>query len=130
MSLEDQRQMACPTTFFILRTVAVPTQGSLSSSSSEASLSCFTFAYPACWSVSIILRTARRRELIFNKSVELSKVNRESVLELVKMGAGARIHDYAVYAEMYYWLMNELSEKGRLPTDWRMKIKDKFPDIF
>jgi hypothetical protein len=75
-------------------------------------------------------RAARRKELLFLKSVELAKANREFVAMVAKdMGAGARIHDYVVYAEMYNWLLTELHDSGRLPTDWRKDIKTKFPDI-
>ena len=75
-------------------------------------------------------RKARRRELIFTQSMELAKLNRDFVLRVAQdLGAHARIHDYAVYAEMYYWLINELYEEGRLPEDWRREIKRKFPDV-
>jgi hypothetical protein len=75
-------------------------------------------------------RAARRKELLFLKSVQLAKANREFVATVAKdMGAGARIHDYVVYAEMYNWLLTELHDSGRLPTDWRKDIKTKFPDI-
>jgi hypothetical protein len=77
-----------------------------------------------------IERRARRRELLFVKSVELAKENREFVMRVAKeLGAGARIHDSAVYAEMYFWLLTELHDKGRLPTNWRQEIKTKFGDL-
>ena len=50
-------------------------------------------------------------------------------MELAKeMGGGMTIHDYAVYAEMYYWLLMELHDKGALPENWQTKIKAKFPE--
>jgi hypothetical protein len=77
-----------------------------------------------------IERRARRRELLFVKSVELAKENREFVMRVAKeLGTGARIHDYAVYAEMYFWLLTELHDKGRLPPNWREEMKTKFGDI-
>jgi hypothetical protein len=75
-------------------------------------------------------RRARRRELLFVKSVELARENREFIMKVAKdLGAGARIHDYAVYAEMYFWLLTELHDKGHLPANWRQEIKTKFRDI-
>jgi len=75
-------------------------------------------------------RNARRKEAIFMQSVELAKANRDFVHAVAKdMGAGARIHDYVVYAEMYYWLLTELHDKGRLPANWRTDIKTKFGEL-
>ena len=77
-----------------------------------------------------IERRARRRELLFIKSIELAKENREFLLRIAKeTGATASLHDYAVYAEMYFWLLTELHDKGRLPPNWRQEIKTKFPDV-
>jgi hypothetical protein len=74
-------------------------------------------------------RNARSRETIFTQSVELAKANRQFTMELAKeMGGGMTIHDYAVYAEMYYWLLMELHDKGALPENWQTKIKAKFPE--
>jgi hypothetical protein len=74
-------------------------------------------------------RNARRRETIFMQSVELAKANREFILGIAKEMGGGTIHDYAVYAEMYYWLLMELHDKGRLPENWRTDMKTKFPDF-
>ena len=77
-----------------------------------------------------IERRARRRELLFVKSVELAKENREFIMKVAKdLGTGARIHDYAVYAEMYFWLLSELHDKGHLPPNWRDEMKTRFGDI-
>jgi hypothetical protein len=75
-------------------------------------------------------RRARRKELIFVKAVELAKANRDYMLQLGKdMGGGVTIHDYAPYAEMYYWLLQELEDKGKLPKNWQQEIKEKFPSL-
>jgi hypothetical protein len=75
----------------------------------------------------LIERRARRRELIFTKSVELAKENREFIAKAAKeTGQEATVHDYVVYAEMYYWLLKELHDRGRLPENWRQQIKTKF----
>jgi hypothetical protein len=75
-------------------------------------------------------RRARRKELIFAKSMELAKANREFIAVVAeKTGQMATLHDYAVYAEMYYWLIAELHDNGRLPVNWRKEIAQKFPDI-
>jgi hypothetical protein len=74
-------------------------------------------------------RKARRRETIFMQSVELAKANRQFTMDLAKEMGGGMIHDYAVYAEMYYWLLMELHDKGRLPENWRMNMKTKFPRV-
>ena len=64
--------------------------------------------------------------MIFTKSVELAKANREFVLAVAKEMGGGTIYDYAVYAEMYYWLLTELHDKGKLPENWRTDVKTKF----
>jgi hypothetical protein len=74
-------------------------------------------------------RKARRRERIFMQSVELAKANRQFTMDLAKEMGGGMIHDYAVYAEGYYWLLMELHDKGRLPDNWRMNMKTKFPGV-
>ena len=71
-------------------------------------------------------RNTRRKEIIFTKSVELAKANREFVLAVAKEMGGGTIYDYAVYAEMYYWLLTELHDKGKLPENWRTDVKTKF----
>ena len=77
-----------------------------------------------------IERRARRRELIFLKSVELAKENRDFIMKAARdLNKDARIHDYVVYAEMYYWLLTELHNRGRLPENWRQEIKTKFGEI-
>ncbi len=63
------------------------------------------------------------------QSVELAKANRQFTMDLAKEMGGGMIHDYAVYAEMYYWLLMELHDKGRLPENWRMNMKTKFPRV-
>src|SRR5712692_1876129 len=74
-----------------------------------------------------IERQARQRELLFTKAVELAKVNREFIAMVAKeTRQAAQIYDYAVYAEMYYWLLTELYDRGRLPQNWRQEIKTKF----
>ena len=74
-----------------------------------------------------IERRARRRELIFTKSVELAKENREFIVKAAKeTRQEATVHDYVVYAEMYYWLLTELHDRGSLPKNWRQEIKTKF----
>jgi len=74
------------------------------------------------------MEKARSRETIFTQSVELAKANRQFTMELAKeMGGGMTIHDYAVYAEMYYWLLMELHDKGKLPENWHANMKKKFP---
>lgn len=74
-------------------------------------------------------RSARRKETIFMQSVELAKANRDFVHKMAKEMGGGTIHDYAVYAEQYYWLLTELHDKGRLPENWRTDIKTKFGEI-
>ena len=64
-----------------------------------------------------------------HQSVELAKVNRQFTLELAKEMGGGTVHDYAVYAEMYYWLLLELHDKGKLPENWRTNMKTKFPEF-
>jgi hypothetical protein len=77
-----------------------------------------------------IQRSAQRKELVFTKAIELAKANRDYMLQLGKdMGGGVTIHDYAPYAEMYYWLLTELEDKGRLPKNWRQAVKQRFPDL-
>jgi hypothetical protein len=77
-----------------------------------------------------IERKARRRELLFTKSVELAKANRDFIAMVAdKTGQTAQISDYAVYAEMYCWLLTELHDKGRLPENWRQEIQKKFGHI-
>ncbi|MFY9844122.1 MAG: hypothetical protein WA718_04915 [Terriglobales bacterium] len=49
-------------------------------------------------------------------------------MELAKEMGGGTIHDYAVYAEMYYWLLMELHDKGKLPENWHAIMKKKFPE--
>lgn len=74
-----------------------------------------------------IERKARRKELLFVKSVELAKENREFIAMVAKeTGQGACIHDYVVYAEMYCWLLTKLFDEGHLPQNWRGEIKTKF----
>lgn len=77
-----------------------------------------------------IERQARRRELLFTKSVDLAKANREYIAMVAdKTGQTATISDYVVYAEMYYWLLTELHDKGRLPENWRTETAKKFGEI-
>jgi hypothetical protein len=64
------------------------------------------------------------------KSVELAKANREFIAMAARnTGQPARIHDYVVYAEMYYWLLTKLHDKGSLPQNWRQEIKTKFGEL-
>ena len=54
-----------------------------------------------------------------------------SVVEFVAMvadktGQKASISDYVVYAEMYYFLLKELHDKGSLPVGWKEKTKEMF----
>jgi hypothetical protein len=74
-------------------------------------------------------RSTRRKEIIFTKSVELAKANRDFVHAVAKDMGGGTIHDYAVYAEMYYWLLTELHDRGRLPENWRTDIGTKFGEL-
>ena len=77
-----------------------------------------------------IERKARRKEMLFLRSLELAKANREFIaMAADKTGQTARISDYVVYAEMYYWLLTALNDNGRLPEDWRNQIKEKFGEI-
>jgi hypothetical protein len=70
-------------------------------------------------------RRSRRKELIFMKSLELAKANREFLAMVAdKTGQKARIADFVVYAEMYHWLLNELYDKGSLPAHWQEKTKE------
>ncbi|HLB89847.1 MAG TPA: hypothetical protein VJK29_19470 [Terriglobales bacterium] len=72
-------------------------------------------------------RSARRKDLIFRKALELAIANREFITQVAKdTGHGAQIHDYVVYAEMYHWLLTSLHETGSLPAGWRGEIKTKF----
>jgi hypothetical protein len=76
-------------------------------------------------------RRARRKELIFLKAVELAKSNREFIAMVAdKTGQGAKIADYVVYAEMYYWLLKELHDKGSLPANWQQKTGKMMGDFF
>ena len=77
-----------------------------------------------------IERKTRRQDALFLQSVELAKANREFIAMVAeKTGQTARIHDYVVYAEMYYWLLSELQHTGKLPKDWRSDIKEKFGEL-
>jgi hypothetical protein len=72
-------------------------------------------------------RRARRKELIFMNAVELAKANREFIAMVAdKTGQRASISDYVVYAEMYYFLLKELHDKGSLPAGWKEKTKEMF----
>jgi len=72
-------------------------------------------------------RNARRKDAVFQQSVELAKANRDFIRTVAKeTGQRAQIHDYVAYAEMYYWLLTELQHNGRLPQDWRKQTKEKF----
>jgi len=74
-------------------------------------------------------RKAQSKETIFMQSVELAKVNPQFTLKLAKEMGGGTVHDYAVYAEMYYWLLMELHDKGKLPVNWHTTMKTKFPEF-
>lgn len=72
-------------------------------------------------------RSARRKDLIFRKALELAIANREFIRQVAEdTGQGAQIHDYVVYAEMYHWMLTSLHETGSLPAGWRDEIKTKF----
>ncbi len=67
-----------------------------------------------------IERRSRNRELIFMKAVELALANREFIAMVAdKTNCNATISDPVVYAEMYYSLLKELHDKGRLPSGRR-----------
>src|SRR5262249_8605568 len=73
-------------------------------------------------------RQARRRELLFAKSVELAKAKVDLLVVVGEKTANKPVsHDHAVYAEMYYWLLEQLHDEGRLPEDWRSQIEKSFP---
>jgi hypothetical protein len=78
----------------------------------------------------VIERKARRKEVLFTKSVELAKANRDFIAMVAdKTGQSVQISDYAVYAEMYYWILTELHDKGSLPENWRQEIQREFGQI-
>lgn len=69
-------------------------------------------------------RRARERELLFTKCVELAQRKTEFLIQVAKdTGATATLADYVVYAEMYYWLLSSLHDKGKLPDGWREESK-------
>lgn len=76
-------------------------------------------------------RSARRRELIFTKAVELANAKIELMTKAADAAPGrtAYLADHVVYAEQSYWLLTELHDKGRLPPDWRDEIRQKFLGI-
>ena len=79
----------------------------------------------------IFERRARRKELIFLKSVELAKANRDFMLMFAeKTGQTLKIADYAAYAEMYYLLLKELHDNGSLPANWVEKTGKMLDDVF
>jgi len=70
-------------------------------------------------------RRARKKELLFQKTFELAQANREFLLEVSKTtGKTTSIADYVEYAVMYYWLLEALYHKGKLPEGWQEKTKD------
>src|SRR2546421_6321772 len=59
-------------------------------------------------------RRARERELLFSKCVELAQKKTEFLMKVAAdTGATAILADYAVYTEMYHWLLSELHKKGK-----------------
>jgi hypothetical protein len=75
-----------------------------------------------------IERNAKSREVLFTKSMELAKAKTDLLIQYTKdTGNPASIHDYVVYAEMYYWLLKKLHDDGRLPENWRNEIGTRFP---
>jgi len=65
-------------------------------------------------------RRAKERQLLFTKCVELAQAKMEFLMRVSEnTGATAILADYAVYAEMYYWLFSSLHERGKLPDGWR-----------
>lgn len=65
-------------------------------------------------------RRAKQRELLFTKCVELAQAKTELLMKVAAdTRATAYLADYAVYAEMYYWLLTELHKKGKLPDGWQ-----------
>ena len=72
-------------------------------------------------------RRARERELLFTRCVELAQTKMEFLMKVAeRTGATAILADYAVYAEMYYWLLSSLHEKGKLPDGWREESKKRY----
>lgn len=65
-------------------------------------------------------RNARTRELLFTKSVELAKAKTEWLTAYAKDAQKpVYIAEYGRYAEMYYWLLSELHDHGKLPKNWK-----------
>ena len=72
-------------------------------------------------------RKAKGRELLFTKCVELAQAKTEFLVKFTKdTGNTAFIADYVVYAEMYYWLLGELHDHGKLPPGWRAESKKRY----
>jgi hypothetical protein len=72
-------------------------------------------------------RSAKEKELLFTKCVELAQTKTEFLMKVAeKTGATATLADYAVYAEMYYWLLSSLHENGKLPDGWREESKRRY----
>jgi hypothetical protein len=75
-------------------------------------------------------RRARDKELLFAKCVELAKTKTEFLIGFAdKTGHTASIADYVVYAEMYYWLLGELHEHGKLPDGWRQESEKRYGNL-
>lgn len=61
-------------------------------------------------------RSARRKELLLTKAIDLSVQRTDLVLKLSdKMGKRAEIHDTVTLAEVYFQWLRHLLDKGRLP---------------
>jgi len=65
-------------------------------------------------------RKARAKELLFTKCVELAKAKTEWLTAYAKdTHKPVHIAEYVCYAEMYYWLLSELHDHGKLPKNWK-----------
>lgn len=65
-------------------------------------------------------RSARHKELIFMKALELATAKIDLLTKYAKeTGRGVRIQDAAVYAERHYSLLDGLHRNGLLPENWR-----------
>jgi hypothetical protein len=75
-------------------------------------------------------RRARERELLFTKCVELAEKKTQFLMKVAAdTGATAILADYAVYAEMYYWLLSSLHENRKLPEGWREESKKRYGNL-
>ena len=72
-------------------------------------------------------RRAKEKELLFTKCVQLAQTKVELLMKFAENTRGTvTLADYAIYAEMYYWLLSSLHQNGKLPDGWREESKRRY----